>query len=506
MQLVFAAGSVDEAEQIYEKSPICRYFNQAAQEIIRQTVSRIHGRTVRVLEIGAGTGATTAAVLPALKDKDVAWTFTDMSPVFLTKAREKFSSFVNMDYRLLNVERDPAEQGFETGSFDVVLAANVLHATANLRETVAHARKLLRPGGMLVLIEGSRPDRWLDLTFGLTDGWWRFIDRDLRPDHPLVSCETWQGLFREQGLNASRAIRYTDHDGAPSQQVLLAACAGDQESAPPAVAHKDRRWLILADRSGVGASLEEILRSRSEVCECGQAFDLDAALASIGAGSPDEELLVAYLGSLDATDAQNGMELCAQTPLRLIQALTAGKQPAKLWLVTRGAHSARGSASSPESALQAMTWGIGRVLGLEQPALLGRLIDLDPESAPEESAEMLFRELTQPDAEDQIAFRQGERLAPRLRSLASDALGDATMQIRRDGSYLVTGALGNVGRRVTRWLAESGAGHLVLVESFRCRPRRRPGGAGPGTLCRRSAEDGRRGDDGGRRRRFARHA
>ncbi|MGA8528394.1 MAG: type I polyketide synthase, partial [Acidobacteriaceae bacterium] len=72
MQLMFAAGSVEEAEQIYEKSPICRYFNHAAQEIIRQAVSRIQGRTARVLEIGAGTGATSAAVLPALAGKDVA--------------------------------------------------------------------------------------------------------------------------------------------------------------------------------------------------------------------------------------------------------------------------------------------------------------------------------------------------------------------------------------------------------------------------------------------------
>lgn len=467
MQLVFAAGSVKEAEEIYEKSPICRYFNQAAREIIGQAVRRIPGRTVRILEIGAGTGATTAAVLPDLKGKDVAWTFTDMSPVFLTKAREKFHAFTGVDYRLLNVERDPAEQGFEMGSFDIVLAANVLHATANLRETVAHARQLLRPGGMLVLIEGSRPDRWLDLTFGLTDGWWRFADRDLRPDHPLVSCETWQELLREQGLNASRAIQYTDRYGARSQQVLLAACADSTETASSEAAPGRRRWLILADRSGVGAALEEILRSRSEVCErieqVGEAFDLQAALASSGAGSPDDELQVVYLGSLNAAGTQNGMEFCAQTPVRLIQKLSAGKQSAKLWLVTRGAQSARGSAASAESALQAMAWGIGRVLGLEQPALLRRLIDLDPESGPEESAEMLFRELTQLDAEDQIAYRRGERLAPRLRSLPSEALGDTRTQLRPDGSYLVTGAFGNVGRRVTRWLAESGAGHLVLV-------------------------------------------
>jgi acyl transferase domain-containing protein/SAM-dependent methyltransferase/NAD(P)-dependent dehydrogenase (short-subunit alcohol dehydrogenase family)/acyl carrier protein len=466
MQLVFAAGSVNEAEQIYEKSPVCRHFNQMAQEMIGRAVSGIEGRTARILEIGAGTGATTAAVLPALAGKDVTYTFTDLSPVFLAKARQKFRAYADVDYRLLNVERDPTEQGFENGSLDIVLAANVLHATANLRATVAHARQLLRPGGMLMLIEGTRPDRWLDLTFGMTDGWWRFTDRGLRPHHPLVSCETWQELFREQGLSASRAIRYTDHGGTPSQQVLLAACADGPEIAAPAGEQSRRRWVILGDRSGVGAALERILRSRSEECERvewdGETTDWERALDSIGARSPDEALQIVYPGGLDAKDAQQGMDLCAQVPVRLIQKLAAGKQAGKLWLVTRGAQSAGGVAAA-ENALQAMTWGIGRVLGLEHPELLGRLIDLDPKSGTEESAQMLLREMTLADAEDQVAFRRGERLAPRLRSLAPAALGQPRETLRRDGSYLVTGAFGAVGRRVTRWLAESGAGHLVLV-------------------------------------------
>ncbi len=466
MQLVFSKGSLEETEQIYEKSPICRYFNEAAQQMSRRAVGSIPGRTVRILEIGAGTGATTAPVLQALAGQDVAYTFTDLSPVFLTKARQKFQSFHGVDYRLLNVERDPAAQGFEKSSFDIVLAANVLHATASLRESVAHARQLLRPGGMLLIIEGSRPDRWLDLTFGLTDGWWRFADSDLRREHPLVSSEKWEEIFREQGLGHSRAITYTERTGNPSQQMLVGACADLPEVALPAATNR-RRWLILDDHSGVGAALNGILCASSEQSEvidpASHALDPGMALAAAGERALDEELQVVYLGSLNANDVEDGIDLCAKIPVRLIQCLSAGNRKAKLWLVTRGAQVVRGSTPTAEGALQAMTWGIGRVLGLELPDLFGRLIDLDPESTPQRSAEELFRELLQHDVEDQIVLRRAERFAPRLRHLALSELGQTITHLRRDGSYLVTGAFGRVGQRVTRWLAESGARHLVLV-------------------------------------------
>jgi NAD(P)-dependent dehydrogenase (short-subunit alcohol dehydrogenase family)/acyl carrier protein len=215
----------------------------------------------------------------------------------------------------------------------------------------------------------------------------------------------------------------------------------------------------------VGAALKRSLRARSEAVEevdgANYAFEPEQAAASIDDASG--ELHVVYLGALNANDTEDGIDWCAKIPVKLIQRLSAGKRKAKLWLVTRGAQAAGGSMPTAEGALQAMTWGIGRVLGLELPDLFGRLIDLDPECSPEESGEALIRELLQQDVEDQIVLRRGERLAPRLRHLAPNELGRTITRPRRDGSYLVTGAFGAVGQRVTRWLAESGAGHLVLV-------------------------------------------
>ena len=223
LQLIFADGSIAVAEKIYEQSAVCRFFNGKAAKVVRSAADSITDRPVRILEIGGGTGATTVPILSALAGKAIEYVFTDVSPVFLSRARVKFADSSAMSYRLLDIENDPLQQGFESGSYDIVIAANVLHATADLRRTLAHIRAVLAPGGVLVLVEQIRPDHWLDLTFGLTDGWWRFTDLDLRQEHPLVSASTWAQLLQGAKIGSSRNISYVLEDGSLSQQVVIVA-------------------------------------------------------------------------------------------------------------------------------------------------------------------------------------------------------------------------------------------------------------------------------------------
>ena len=123
--------------------------------------------------------------------------FTDVSPLFLTRARDEFREYPFASFELLDIEKPPVAQGFSEQSFDVIIAANALHATRDLRETLGNAASLLAPGGLLILLEGTGRQRWVDLTFGLTEGWWRFDDTTLRPDYALISAEQWKSLFRE---------------------------------------------------------------------------------------------------------------------------------------------------------------------------------------------------------------------------------------------------------------------------------------------------------------------
>ncbi len=81
-----------------------------------------------------------------------------------------------MRYGVMDIEKSPAEQGFASHRYDVVVAANVLHATKSLDETLGHVRSLLAPGGLLALYETTEHPHWFDVSFGLIEGWQRFAD------------------------------------------------------------------------------------------------------------------------------------------------------------------------------------------------------------------------------------------------------------------------------------------------------------------------------------------
>jgi SAM-dependent methyltransferase/acyl carrier protein len=201
LTVLFPDGSSALLERVYQESPFARMTNAlAAESIVRAIESLPHDRIVRILEVGAGTGGTTSSVLPRLDADRAVYVFTDLSRLFTTQAREKFSAFPFVHFDRLDIERDPAESGFDAHQYDVVLAANVLHATANLRQSLRNARRLLAADGLLVLIEGTGPQRLLDLVFGLTEGWWRFADHDLRPRYPLIGRERWAELLRAESF------------------------------------------------------------------------------------------------------------------------------------------------------------------------------------------------------------------------------------------------------------------------------------------------------------------
>ena len=167
--------------------------------------------------MGAGTGATTGAVLAALPSGRTEYEFTDVSAGFLSSAERRFGDAgAEVRYRVLDIERDPLAQGFGEHGFDVVVAANVLHATRDLEESLAHCRRLLAPSGLLLLLEGTERRGWLDLTFGLLPGWWRFDDV-YRSDYALVGREDWSRALSASGYGEVALV------GEAGGQVVLAA-------------------------------------------------------------------------------------------------------------------------------------------------------------------------------------------------------------------------------------------------------------------------------------------
>jgi NAD(P)-dependent dehydrogenase (short-subunit alcohol dehydrogenase family) len=121
--------------------------------------------------------------------------------------------------------------------------------------------------------------------------------------------------------------------------------------------------------------------------------------------------------------------------------------------------------------VQASLWGLGRVLRQEHPELWGGLVDLDPECSAQDASCLLWGELKCPDGEDQIAYRLGQRYVARLIRLCEAAGQTRPLKWQRNGSYLITGGLGNLGLLVARWMVEQGARRLILIGRTKLPPR-----------------------------------
>lgn len=238
LELLFPDGSLRLAEALYQDSPFARYYNGMLQSAVRRIAAEDLGRPLRVLEIGAGTGGTTSYALPALAGADVHYVFSDVSRLFLMMAEKKFRGYAGLEYGVLDIERAPDTQGFEAGSFDLIIAANVLHATLDITQTLEHARWLLAPRGQLVLLEGTGRQRATDLIFGLTDGWWRFQDERLDSGYPLVSRARWIELLRSTGFADAAVLTEPDEATHWCEQLVIVAEADamSRELSQPSIA------------------------------------------------------------------------------------------------------------------------------------------------------------------------------------------------------------------------------------------------------------------------------
>lgn len=130
------------------------------------------------------------------------YTFTDISSAFFEQAAKEFEKHADkMDFRPLDCRRDPTEQEFKAHSYDLVIASNVLHATPNLEETLRNVRKLLKPGGRLIVIEvAHREHTRIGFIFGLFIDWWAGHDEG-RVLEPFICYQQWDEVLKKAGFS-----------------------------------------------------------------------------------------------------------------------------------------------------------------------------------------------------------------------------------------------------------------------------------------------------------------
>ncbi|EPE25381.1 Thiolase-like protein [Glarea lozoyensis ATCC 20868] len=211
-------GEITTLELMMEGNLLNEHYGDQSASALRvlghaRTLLEIHAMKdpgAKILEIGGGTGGGAKVVLEAFDARARQegfegslvghYTFTDISQGFFAAARERFSAWEGMmDFKQLDIDEDPTTQGFEEGQYDMIIAGMVLHATKNLHRTLTHVRKLLKPGGKLILLESTKDRLDTQLIFGPLPGWWLAEEAD-RKMSPNASVEKWDEVLRETGF------------------------------------------------------------------------------------------------------------------------------------------------------------------------------------------------------------------------------------------------------------------------------------------------------------------
>ncbi|KAL9069654.1 MAG: hypothetical protein Q9157_006082 [Trypethelium eluteriae] len=414
----------DRLSKMYQDHrPLKRLYEVAASYL--DALSR-QNPNVRIVEVGGGTGGVTLPILEKLQDTtDPAYArfkeylFTDISAGFFQAAQSKFGSLGSkVTYKVMNVEQNPSDQGFETGCYDLVVASNVLHATADIRHTLSNVRSLLRPGGVLLLLEGIELPL-AGFPFAMTPGWWLSTDEDFtgvagkpfRCDGPLMTEDQWHEVLMQSGFPAGVEMCIPDYDVPEQHQTNLITSRIPEDHTTQASLE-----IVLAYHGSEDASEPSALRP---------------ALASLSKSSPRmipfvslqrEDLADSLCIILDKSEQSILFEPNERT-FESLQALTAAKSI--LW-ITHGAGSGRPSMH--------MVSGFANTLRNELTALQVVTLDLDAGSKFSDEGilsligtiveKCILSKDTELSAEVEFQERNGILYVPRLMSepTASDLL------------------------------------------------------------------------------------
>jgi acyl transferase domain-containing protein/NADPH:quinone reductase-like Zn-dependent oxidoreductase/SAM-dependent methyltransferase/acyl carrier protein len=406
-------------EQLLDGAPYRAVATLFAQTALRAVLAAWpEDRPIRVLELGAGSGGLTAALLPLLPATRTDYVVSDASQAALDRAQQRCAAYPFARTKLFDIAGDLGEQGLSHAVFDLILCGTGLPEAAALTQ----AQALLAPGGWLVAIDHSaaRLDLLLDLARA-----------ESQPPAVLQvvadsATDQAQAALREAGF--ADITRLSDAaEGGKSRQSLLLAQRPIDALVQPAPVHRDasepsRSWLILAGENATeaafAADVAACLRGRGQTASVVSlvTYATPADLAPVLDEGADH---IVHLAGLEAVADHAPEALLAVQDLRclstlnLVNAIKAAELPSKpnLHFVVHGAFA--GPANWPLDPSQAPLWGFGRVLANEHPDLAPHMIDLQA-ALDASSAALLADELLRGDAEVEVLLTAGQRFVNRM--------------------------------------------------------------------------------------------
>jgi hybrid polyketide synthase/nonribosomal peptide synthetase ACE1 len=362
-------------------------------------------------------------IVKEIGDAFTSYTFTDISTGFFERAQDDFKRFGNkFIFKALDCEKDIEAQGFIENSYDLVIASLVLHATECLEKTLKNVRRLLKPGGFLLMLEfgSDGPMRFGFCMSGLP-GWW-LGHNDGRILSPCITSSQWHTALQASGFSGVDAIT-PEVDTFARPGFVIASQAVDERvntlchplQVPSSAINMPELVILGGTKLQTARLADNICRILKPWCHHVIRFSSIEKFNSIDV-LPKSTFLI-----LTELDKPFFKSVTSDKIEALKQVLN--KSSMFLW-VTQGSRTAQ-----PYSSIST---GFGRTLGLEMPHIRTQYLDLDPSERP--AAELISKTLLQLhitdvwesedlhnqvmwSTEPEIAQEAGNIVVPRLRHI-----------------------------------------------------------------------------------------
>ncbi len=457
IQLIFPEDQWDLIVKYYVEGFAFKKYNDLAASAVTELVNNLpEDQTLRILEIGAGTGGMTQAILPLLPAGRTEYYYTDLSHMFMLKAQQRFARYPFVQYKLLDIEKDPGEQGFDVNSFDLVIASDVMHATRDLKTSFSHVKRLLASEGILLMLEVTNSPVYLDFIFGMTEGWWLFEDTDIRPDHATMGPDRWMKVLQREEFSDVAIYSDFENNDSSCQSVILARnkkldLTNKVLEESPKIGRAD--WLVFADKKGVARMISSRLGSiEKQIYTVNRGsgykitgereFEIDPAnqdhvnrVIDLVAEKGNFQGII-FLWGLDSApnpqlsieniiEAEDHSSLTMMNVMKYLNSTNYDQNP-EIWMITSGAQSVAGMPETVQLA-QAGLRGVNRVIINEFPVFNSTMVDFsDP--VREDEVDAFIEEIVAGDNEDEIAFRGRKRFINRLERISTDNIAHRALR------------------------------------------------------------------------------
>lgn len=314
-------GEVDPLALLLEKERLYRLYTYENTDRCHEQLAKyvkllqFKNPNLRILEVGAGTASTSIQILEALysnksvsgKARPESYTFTDISTAFFQNAEKKLEKFQeSLEFKRLDIEISPREQGFELGSYDLIIASNVLHATREINNTLRNVRSLLKSNGQLALMETTAPKVHCDIIFGMLPGWWLGAT-DGRVDSPLLDISGWHDRLSRCGFSGVN-LEMHDYGSAEDHQLSVMISSVTSYPEPLSLGIQDlMRSMSTASELSNPVSASPELESRT--------FTLPTSLMDPEGGHP--QIILVICGSEENSIADHVADLLTSVKSRV---------------------------------------------------------------------------------------------------------------------------------------------------------------------------------------------